>query len=140
MNDEQFEAQRVRVRAIFDRWLGLLRLQGWQIIFHWDRTDGAERGHSFRSFMSCEPDWRYLHAVINVHLGAISEVDDDDVLEGYVVHELMHIHLSEISHDDETYRAHEERVATQLSRAFLEVRNQTRAAAVTLLSDSGAGI
>ena len=126
MNDEQYEAQKARVQPLFDTWIPLLRLQAWRFRYFWERGDGPDGTANARCVMECAADWRYLHASITVYLGTVAD-DDDALVEEHVVHELMHVHLHELRLDDDVHNAHEERVCTQLARAFLDVRDHLTA-------------
>jgi len=63
-------------------------------------------------------DWRYQYSKITFSDSAIRDMKKDK-LEELVVHELMHIFLNEMR---EGKIKHEERVATQLQKAFMWVR------------------
>jgi hypothetical protein len=130
VNDADYEVQRTRVRAVFDRWIPLLRLQGWRFMFEWERGGGPEGAAASECVMECYADWRYLHVKFVAYLGTIAE-EEDGILEEHVVHELCHVHLHELRENDDAHNDHEERVATQLARAFLEVRNASNAPTLT---------
>jgi len=133
VNDAEYEAQKARVEALFERWVGTIGLGWWRIQYVWHREESRDTDIDKDDvcMMDCRADWRYLHATINVYLPSIAEVDDTDYLEYLVVHELMHIFLCELrdrketDDDDEDTAAsdHEERVATVLAKAMLWARD-----------------
>lgn len=120
LTDDEYREARERVRQTFETWIPRLRLQACAFYFTWDRGSGAERVTG-EVAMDCKPDWRYLRAEITVFLGSVYEADDTE-LALMVIHELVHVHLSELSRQDDTgtYAAHEERVCESLTRAFWE--------------------
>lgn len=121
LSDSEYMAARERVRQTFEAWIPRLRLQGHAFYFTWNRGEGEERQVGSTA-MACKPDWRYLRAEITVFLGSVHEADDAE-LSNMVIHELVHVHLSELAQDDHTgmYQAHEERVCESLTRAIKEV-------------------
>lgn len=62
----------------------------------------------------CEVDWKYLTAYVTIYPKAITHLDHKGI-EKVVLHELMHILINEMREKD---IHHEERVATQLQKAF----------------------
>ena len=121
MNDAAVEEQKVRVMGFIDLWLVPLGLGMWNITHKWNRGEHAESNQADRVVMTCTAWWQYLSAALEYFLPAVAARDDED-LEECIVHELIHMHLSEMRSTGLDHE-HEERVATQLSRAFLWVRN-----------------
>ena len=68
---------------------------------------------------TCNTDWRYQETVITFALHKMRDFDKE-CIEKTVVHELMHVFLNEMREDGID---HEERVATNLQKAFFWVRN-----------------
>ena len=66
-------------------------------------------------------DWRYMTYTIDVNLKAVKRLDDE-ALERAVVHELVHVLVHEMRENDPDVK-HEERVVTQLTKAFFWVRD-----------------
>lgn len=120
MNDADFAAQKARVEAMFALWIPRLRLQGHRYLYIWERGCGDDTPTG-QVIFECDSDWRYLSARITCYLEGCAD-QTDERLAGLVVHELVHVHLSEIRLDDDTggFRAHEERVTECLARAFLD--------------------
>lgn len=67
----------------------------------------------------CDTDWRYHETTITFALHKMRNFDKERI-EQTVVHELMHIFLNEMREDGID---HEERVATNLQKAFFWVRD-----------------
>lgn len=67
----------------------------------------------------CESDWRYQDATITIALHKLREMNKYQI-EGLIVHELMHVFLNEMREEG---LDHEERVATNLQKAFMWVRD-----------------
>lgn len=67
----------------------------------------------------CHTDWRYQETTIYISLDAIKRMDKGEI-EKVVVHELMHVFLNEMREEGID---HEERVATNLQKAFVWVRS-----------------
>jgi len=133
MNDAEYEAQRARLKVLIDRWIYALGLGWWRITNSYDRTgedfaDAAQVDHGFHTGVAarCYPEWRYLMATIVWNMPEVERMDDE-TLEIAFVHELMHIFLHELHSDDEDHLAHEERVASMLSKAFIWARNAAMA-------------
>lgn len=61
-------------------------------------------------------DWRYKRADIHWTRGVVSEMTDDELAEAFV-HELVHVMVNEIGTSDD----HEERVCTEIARAFMSI-------------------
>lgn len=70
----------------------------------------------------CWTDWRYQKSTILISTKKLCQLSKAEIEEA-VVHELMHIFLNEMREDGV---AHEERVATQLQKAFMWVRDGVR--------------
>jgi hypothetical protein len=128
VNDAEYTRQCERVKAVLDAWQETLGLSAWRINLDMHReskpTD-KPADSAYATILDVEADWRYMHANMNAYapevLGAA-----DRLLEEQVIHELCHIFLCELSvnDDDGVHRAHEERVATMLARAFQWVRDR----------------
>lgn len=70
----------------------------------------------------CEADWRYQESYVYLALNVLRDMDKHDI-ELVVVHELMHVMLNEMREEGID---HEERVATNLQKAFFWVRDGVR--------------
>lgn len=70
----------------------------------------------------CHTDWRYQKTTIEISIKRISSMSEREI-EECVVHELMHVFLNEMREEEID---HEERVATNLQKAFMWVREGVR--------------
>lgn len=126
------EEQVARIKELAKRWIPALGLSWWKIDFYYEDdprefyepekqpADGWRR----ETLMQVHADWRYMVAAVRVNVSFLEEFNDEE-LEGKFLHEMGHVFVSEISVDDDVFRAHEERVATTLAHAFGWVRDAT---------------
>jgi len=120
---DQLRAAKEAIEGFAALWIGRLNLSHWSDItqkFHTglcpETADCAARTFS---------DWKYKYATIEFYLGVMVNMEPQEQ-ELVVVHELLHVVLNEmhgasdanLSEDD---RAHEERVVTELTQAFLRI-------------------
>jgi hypothetical protein len=77
VNDEQAEAQKARVMALYERWGKPLGL-GWQraVTFSWYRGGIPDYPGAA---MTCSAQWQYKSATISVDLVKIAEESDADL-------------------------------------------------------------
>ena len=68
----------------------------------------------------CKSDWRYQESHITLALHKLRNMDAEGI-EEVVVHELIHIFLNEMREEGID---HEERVATNLQKAFMWIRDE----------------
>lgn len=122
MRDAEYDAQRERVKVIIDRWYASLGLKWWRTDFNW--YDGPIPDAHEDAIMTCEADWRYMHATIRICVPKVAEIEDDAYLEYCMIHEFCHILVCEMRERcDDCQRGHEERVVTMLAKAFQWVRD-----------------
>lgn len=116
------------VKAAFAKWIPRLGLAWWdlQIIYYDDPQEIINR---FRIIESGEmvpatvtAQWMYADAKISINLPAFEYIEDADI-ERVVVHELCHILVNEMREGE---LHHEERVVTQLTKAFFWVADAAR--------------
>ena len=103
-----------------DKWVDKTYLSIWKMKIHYlsDKAYRKETGiKSNTSIACCYPRWGYLIATILVNRKVLNSVPKKDI-EYYVLHELMHIFLDEMSVSPKN-EMHEERVATLLAHSFL---------------------
>ena len=117
LTDAERDAQRERVKALFERWIGLIGLDRWKIKISYLAEGPIEGDDGSFALMTCTARWEYRKATITVALSECPALPDDE-LEQIVVHELMHIFLSEMREKDEDLK-HEERVATMLAEGLI---------------------
>lgn len=116
------------VKAAFAKWIPRLGLAWWDLeIVYYD--DPQEIINRFRIIESGEmvpatviAQWMYADAKICINLPAFEHIEDEDI-ERVVVHELCHILVNEMR---EPELHHEERVVTQLTKAFFWVADAAR--------------
>lgn len=123
MNDAEYAAQKARIVALIERWPKPLGLAWWRITHVYDRDTTPPGGSSAASQVTarCDADWRYLYGRLTWYMQAVADLEDDE-LEQVFVHELMHVFLNELRHDDPNHNAAEERVASHLASAFIWLR------------------
>lgn len=133
--DREYELVRRRVRLIADRWVKPIGLGWWTVHLCFARhpSDMPRTGNPEAQdpretcVMSTHVTWQYREATITVNAEAAHEADDD-ALEKYFVHELVHIFLNEmreIAKDDgfaDHWIDHEESVCTALAQALVWAR------------------
>lgn len=135
MNDSEYEAQRERLKALADKWVGPLGLGWWDLDFAYARDDYEPKHDNSRhdELANCRCDWRYGHAMITWNMPLAAEQSDEQ-LERAFVHELCHIFLNEMRwarEADTDGLDHEERVASTLTKAFLWLRDALEAREIT---------
>lgn len=124
MTDAEYERVKAHVGALFEKWAWLVHEFGWRLDLTWDRE-------SYRPPEGDKPDvlvqftahatWRYLRANIEIFTPSI-DLDDPrcvENLETCVIHELMHVLVSEMREDEAGRFDHEERVCEMLARLFM---------------------
>ena len=127
MDDKEFEAQRQRLLALAEKWIGPLGLGWWDIEFAYHRDDYVAPGTTARddSLGCCTASWRYGQAMIHWNMPKVAE-QKDALMETAFVHELIHVFLNEMrwtAGNDADSLDHEERVASTLTKAFLGLRD-----------------
>jgi predicted metallopeptidase len=100
------------LRKYLDYWVHWTGLGYWDIrvIF---KKGSKKRGKDEHLAGKCFVTWKYVRATIIFYPQAMKHLPKEEI-EAVVIHELMHIFLNEM---DGTLD-HEERVATQLQKAF----------------------
>jgi hypothetical protein len=97
MTDKEYTKQKKRVQQYIDKWHDALGL-GW---FHIDMTWNRERKRdSPDTAADTTTHWQYRTAWINWYLPSIAD-NDEDFLEGIVVHEFTHILVAPLCLVDE---------------------------------------
>ncbi len=133
MTDQEYTATKDRLDAALDGWKSLLGLSAWRLVIRYYRDSGEfatdTDSHGEGVMAVTRAQWEYMQASIKFNVSLCSESDDDE-LEDLVVHELMHVVLKETRYGTACDCAfnvlHEERVATQLARAFIATRGVPR--------------
>lgn len=125
MTDAEYRTQKKRLDALRKRWYFRLGLGWWKITYRYVKDEFTVDGHlEPGTLATCEADWRYLKARIDWNMLRVAD-HDDDYLEEAFVHEHMHLFVDELREGVEPgfdHLVHEERVCTQLARAFIWTR------------------
>lgn len=103
----------------FKFWVHWLGLGFWDVTLSFSK-EKVDRGNgSYRAGL-CEVEWEYLTAHITIYPKAIRHLDDRGI-EKVMLHELVHVLINEMREEGPD---HEERVATQLQKAFSWVKGR----------------
>lgn len=105
--------QRKIVKDMFMWWRKNTGLGYWEITLKF--VDVIDNGWTVAN---CQVEWKYCAAILTFSDDLIKNKNREE-LEHIVVHEMMHIFLNEMR---EGKIKHEERVATQLQKAFMWVK------------------
>jgi hypothetical protein len=111
------------IKAAFKKWLKPLGLLWWEIDIHFIEDPAAvvktfrDPGEDFNVCAVTYTKWQYASASIDVNVPAFAGLDPDKI-ERIVVHECCHVLVNEMR-EGEIH--HEERVVTQLTKAFFWV-------------------
>lgn len=105
------ERQRLqdRVLGLVSKWVGIMGMESWRIHHRWEEAPEASHGASNSA------QWENLMMDVTWNLSALHERQEE--IELYVVHELCHAMLDEITPEESNKP--EERVVAQLTAAFL---------------------
>lgn len=119
MTDAEYEATKARIQAALDKWVDTLGLKWWMITYNWSRDSlpDAPSKEGWIGVAKVQVQWPYMTAQISFGVCDFQD-DSDETIEFHVLHELMHIFLAEMKTPGKDASNHEERVATQLARAF----------------------
>ena len=128
MNDAEYDALRLRIGTLIDRWVKTLGLGWWTIAFEYERESAefhVDDEPRPKTAACCVADWKYIHATITFNMRRCFPLNDDE-LERIFVHELMHVFLHETREGrTEDGWLHEERVASTLAQAFIWIREDS---------------
>lgn len=124
MNDEQAEAQKARVQALYDRWVRPLGLSWWRWKLVWHR--GAIQDHDSALF-NVNVSFEYHRVTLDICLPLVDEQSDDD-LEWAFVHECAHVFTIPLKHaaaervDSDAMHMLEEHQASAIASALVWLR------------------
>lgn len=90
MTDKEYRQQKKRVLAIINKWRSIIGISGDRLRFDWHRLCDPE---SPEAVASVNASWEYRNHKINLYLPVILGIDDEEELEGAILHELCHILL-----------------------------------------------
>lgn len=123
MTDEEYAAQKERLRTLTERWVAPLGLRWWRLDLEYDRegirVSDEEHAENWRCLFRVFTRWEYAEAKIVCNMPALADLDDERLEEKFV-HELVHVLVNEMREEG---HCHEERVVTTLTKAFLWVRD-----------------
>jgi hypothetical protein len=109
------------VKKYFKWWVHWLGLGYWDVTLQF-KPGEQPRGGGCVLAGTNSTDWKYVYSCITIYPEAICHLNDAEI-EKIVIHELMHTLLQEMS---EGGADHEERVATQLQKAFSWVKGASK--------------
>lgn len=114
-----YDLQRERVNKLAEKWIKPLGLGYWTIeIIGKDQASKSNNHDGAYKAFQCEAMCEYQHAGVTFFAPTLIDIDDD-TLEMYFLHELMHIFLSELLHECDDLEWHIERVCTALAKGIL---------------------
>jgi hypothetical protein len=125
MNDKEYETQKGRIKKLTAKWVKAIGLGWYKINIEYIREEKQPENTDYSPKVidgkwvtaldtSCDP--YYLTAQIRCYLPILKDMDDED-LEEYFLHELMHIFLSPMH--TKAKAKEEELVCTKLAQAFV---------------------
>lgn len=116
---------RRRVRRVYQDIGHIMGMDWWDITFEFcEQDEDFDRANGDTAIMICRADWRYGRATILVNVKYVDSIGDQ-ALEEYLTHEMMHILVNEMRQKEDCL-AHEERVVTGLTKAFMWSREYAR--------------
>jgi hypothetical protein len=116
LTDHDYEMQKIRIKGLVEKWVGLLDIRHWSIEVIYSRSPiECEEG------WICQPQtltqWCYLASRMTFNLPAVSDISDR-VLSSTILHELLHMLVNEMREEG---IKHEERVVTQLEKSIINL-------------------
>lgn len=90
MTDKEYRKQKKRVQKYIDKWFTAMGMGWFQVTMTWNRERDADNPNTAARTIS---NWQYRNAEIIWFVPTIPD-QDDDFLEGIVVHEFTHVLLS----------------------------------------------
>lgn len=111
--------EKARIKRIGLPWRERLNLEPWHLT--WRFKLATHDDHSRGSVAEANVDWAYMRATLTFWLVETKPLSDDE-LEEVIVHELSHVLVNFMRHKRNVCTQVEERLCTELSRAFLETR------------------
>lgn len=124
MTDKEYKTQKKRVQKYIDKWFNAMGLKWFRVDLVWDRERDQD---SPNTAARTTTSWQYRHATVTWYMPTIVD-NDDDFLEGIVVHEFVHILISPMAVvDKEADLPLQHEYATEcLARAMQWVREAGR--------------
>ena len=128
MNDAAYEATKLRVEQMCDKWYTALGLGWWIVTYNWrrDTLNYNETGAHLSDAATTRTQWPYRKADIDWNLDVIEGMNDEE-LELLVIHEFAHILIDALrSQVSEKHRDLMEYTTESVARAILYVRQAGR--------------
>lgn len=120
MTDKEYQKQKRRVQRYIDKWFKPMDLGWYWVDCEWIRERNEDQPATTAITTAF---WQYRHATIKWYMPSVAD-NDDDYLEGIVVHEFVHIlvaPLMKVDTQDDLPLQHE--FATEcLARALRSVK------------------
>jgi len=120
MKKKEIRRQKHRLKCLLQKWVEPLGMGAWRRALYFYYEDDVERfkGELGEVLFRTTASWPYEWIDIEVNVPLMVDIPDGE-LEEYFIHELMHGLLNEMREND---IKHEDRVCTNLARAFRWVR------------------
>lgn len=119
LTDKNYRKQVKRIKKLIKKWHQ--PLVGWWRVSHVYYREGLGPEYREAGALACaDAQWEYLLATISWDMPEVARTGDD-YLEYAFVHELAHLMVNEMAGEVQDVR-HQERVVTQLARAFVWIR------------------
>ena len=118
--DKRYKEIRNILKGYLKKWRSRLGLDYWNITSNWVWANKKDIGEYRAVGGETKTLWPYLTATIDFYLPDLVYCDDDE-LEEMAVHELTHVLVAEAMEQDGMCTPNQERVVTELARAFLRV-------------------
>lgn len=87
MTDKEYQEQKKRIKKYIDKWFQAMGLGWFKVDMEWSRERDLDNPQTAARTTT---RWQYRHAVITWYVPALVD-NDDEYLEGIVVHEFVHI-------------------------------------------------
>lgn len=100
-------------------WKAKMGLGYWNVRYDFQKGKPEQLEDGFQICARCGADWAHEDALITFYPKAMKNYSEDEI-ENTVVHELLHIFVNEMRQKG---LDHEERVVTELAKAFIWVRD-----------------
>jgi len=115
-----YEGMKKTMRGYLKKWTPRLGLDRWNLLANWHWANRKAIASHQLIGAEASPSWPYMTGVIDFYLPDLAQYDPDD-LEEVVVHELVHFVTAEGWTNDDACNQNQERVVTELARAFIRV-------------------
>lgn len=121
MTDEQFETQKARVLACWEKWRFITGVNTHWVHLNWERNKDDDNRHTLGS---TQADWQYRQVYVFFYLPKIVDLPDDE-LDNLVLHEMSHV-LIRSAYTTEEYSDKVEFATENVARAIEDAYNAGR--------------